>query len=229
MPSSSSTPPPPRYNVYGNHHKYDRKYERQPGAPVRSSADMTFYDDSKRTPPAIEVLPPRPTEARRQSRRFNAHARRNGGRREPEAHLLSLVFPLIAGVTGTIVFGYAGENILTVPSITVLVGIFFIGFGFLTANALFAVYLVEAYPAYAGPVLVNVSSFRLIVGFIMSFKATQWIQDIGFLRSFGIYGGALALSCLGLPFVYFYGKRIRAWTAGTLAPSQPLDEQRPGA
>ncbi|KAL8354867.1 hypothetical protein RB601_000577 [Gaeumannomyces tritici] len=155
----------------------------------------------------------------------NAHARRNGGRREPEAHLLSLIFPLAAGITGTVVFGYAGQNILTVPSITVLVGIFFIGFGFLTANALFSVYLVESYPAYAGPVLVNVSSFRLIVGFIMSFKATQWVQDIGFLNSFGIYGGALAVSCLGLPFVYFYGKRIRAWTAGTLAPSMAKDDR----
>lgn len=76
------------------------------------------------------------------------------------------------------------------------------------------------------PVLVNVSSFRLIVGFIMSFKATQWVQDIGFLASFGIYGGTLAASCLGLPIVYFYGKRIRAWTAGSLAPSSAPDEPR---
>jgi hypothetical protein len=73
-------------------------------------------------------------------------------------------------------------------------------------------------------VLVNVSSFRLIVGFIMSFKATEWVQDLGFLKSFGIYGAALGASCLGLPFVYYYGKRIRAWTAGTLAPSVTKDD-----
>lgn len=80
----------------------------------------------------------------------NFHARRNGGRREPEAHLISLVIPLLAGIAGPLVFGYAGQHIRDLPSIVVLAGIFLIGFGFLTANALFSVYLVESYPAYAG-------------------------------------------------------------------------------
>ncbi|KAH8886736.1 MFS general substrate transporter [Thozetella sp. PMI_491] len=149
----------------------------------------------------------------------NAHARRNSGRREPEAHLISLIIPLAAGVAGPLVFGYAAQNIKTLPSIVVLVGIFLIGFAFLTANTLFSVYLVESYPAFAGPVLVNVSSFRLIVGFAMSFNATTWIEQLGFLESFGIYSGSLALVSLGLPFVYLYGKRIRSWTAGQLQPS----------
>jgi MFS family permease len=150
----------------------------------------------------------------------NAHARRNGGRREPEAHLLSLIFPLMAGIAGPVLFGYAGENIAHISSFVALTAVFLIGFGFLTANTLFSVYLVESYPAYAGPVLVNVSSIRLIVGFAMSFNATSWIENIGFFKSFAIYSGALAISCLGLPFVYKYGKRIRSWTAGRLAPEE---------
>lgn len=81
----------------------------------------------------------------------NWHARaRGGGRREPEAHLLSLVLPLLCGIAGPLLFGYAGENIATVPSIVLLVAVFLIGFSFLTANAVFSVYLVESYPAYAG-------------------------------------------------------------------------------
>ncbi|TLS22097.1 uncharacterized protein PpBr36_09239 [Pyricularia pennisetigena] len=155
----------------------------------------------------------------------NLHARRNGGRREPEAHLISLIFPLICGIIGPIVFGYAGQNINRLPGIVVLVGIFFIGFSFLTANALFAVYLVESYPNYAGPVLINVASFRLIIGFIMSFKAVDWVQDLGFFKSFGIYSIALGVACLGLPFVYFYGKRIRMWTAGRLDPPLPTGKK----
>jgi hypothetical protein len=80
----------------------------------------------------------------------NAHAKRNGGRREPEAHLLSLIVPLMAAVAGPILFGYAGQNIGRVSPMVILTGIFLIGFGFLTANTIFAVYLVESYPAFAG-------------------------------------------------------------------------------
>jgi hypothetical protein len=70
------------------------------------------------------------------------------------------------------------------------------------------------------PVLVNVSSWRLIVGFAMSFKATDWVQDMGFLAGFGVYSAALAAaSIIGLPIVYIYGKRIRDYTAGRLAPA----------
>jgi len=170
----------------------------------------------------------------------DAHARRHGGRREPEAHLLSLVLPLLAGIGGPLLFGWAGQNIRTVPAAVVLVGVFLMGFAVLTANTLFSVYLVESYPAYAGfvppprasvsrsapranrarrPVLVNVSSFRLIVGFALSFNATSWVENLGFLKSFGLYSAVLGAAALLLPVMYLYGKRIRAWTAGRLEPS----------
>lgn len=50
----------------------------------------------------------------------------------------------------------------------------------------------------------------------MSFDATTWVENLGFLKSFGIYSGALGITALGLPLVYFYGKKIRAFTAGNL-------------
>ncbi|KAJ2901908.1 hypothetical protein MKZ38_001260 [Zalerion maritima] len=146
----------------------------------------------------------------------NFIAKRNGGKREPEAHLISLIIPLIAGILGPFVFGYAAENINKLPSIVVLIAVFLIGFGLLTANTIFSVYLIESYPQFAGPVLVNVSSSRLIVGFATSFDVTRWIQDIGFFKTFGLYSLALTVACLFLPLVYIYGKRIRAWTSGRL-------------
>lgn len=66
------------------------------------------------------------------------------------------------------------------------------------------------------PVLVNVSSFRCIIGFALSFRATAWIEERGFLGSFGIYAGVLGGAGLLLPIMYFYGKRMRQWTAGTV-------------
>lgn len=79
------------------------------------------------------------------------------------------------------------------------------------------------------PVLVNVSSFRLIIGFGMSFDATTWVQQLGFLRSFAIYSGALAFLSLGLPLVYIYGKRIRAFTGGKLAGAYAEEEREAAA
>ncbi|KAF3768741.1 MFS general substrate transporter [Cryphonectria parasitica EP155] len=144
----------------------------------------------------------------------NWHAKKAGGRREPEAHLVSLVLPLLCGIAGTVLFGYAADNVSTVPIIVFLISIFLIGFAFLTANALLSVYLVESYPGYAGPVLINISSFRLIIGFALSFDATTWVEQLGFMKSFCIYAAALGIVTLGLPLVYFYGKKIRAFTAG---------------
>lgn len=68
------------------------------------------------------------------------------------------------------------------------------------------------------PVLVNVSSSRLIIGFIMSFNVTTWIEQLGFLKNFGIYSAALAGVSMLLPVMYKYGKPMRAWTAGRLEP-----------
>lgn len=50
----------------------------------------------------------------------------------------------------------------------------------------------------------------------MSFNATTWVEDLGFLNCFSIYSGVLGFVSLGLPLVYYYGKRIRAYTAGKL-------------
>lgn len=53
----------------------------------------------------------------------------------------------------------------------------------------------------------------------MSFDVTTWVQDLGFFKAFGLYSLVLAIVGLFLPVFYFYGKRIRQWTAGRLAAS----------
>lgn len=80
----------------------------------------------------------------------NTVAKRNGGRREPEAHLLNLILPLALAIVGTMMFGYAGQHVLTAHWSILLIGIFFIALGFLTSNTVFSVYIVESYPQWAG-------------------------------------------------------------------------------
>ncbi|MBE7181646.1 MAG: hypothetical protein INR71_10655 [Terriglobus roseus] len=80
----------------------------------------------------------------------NFHARRNGGRREPEAHLWSLIVPLICMIIGTILYGYSGQHVNDTPTIALLIGVFFISLGFLAGNSVLSVFVVESYPQWAG-------------------------------------------------------------------------------
>jgi MFS family permease len=84
----------------------------------------------------------------------NAVAKRNGGQREPEGNLLNLVIPLLFGITGCLLFGYAGEHLKTTHWSVLLTGIFCIALGFLTANTVLSVYMIESYPQWAGYVII---------------------------------------------------------------------------
>ncbi|KAE9983493.1 hypothetical protein BLS_004266 [Venturia inaequalis] len=156
----------------------------------------------------------------------NAVARRNGGQKEPEGNLLNLILPLILVIIGSILFGYAGEHIKTVHWSVLLLGIFGISLGSLTANTVLSVYIIESYPQWPGPVLVNVASWRCIIGFAMSFHATTWVEERGFLGSFGLYAGVLVVIACFLPVIYIFGKRIRQWTAGTVKMEQSPSEKK---
>lgn len=68
------------------------------------------------------------------------------------------------------------------------------------------------------------SSFRLIAGFLISFKAADTILAIGFLKTFAIYSSIMALFSLLLPAVYKYGKRMRLWSAGKLEGSSTVSD-----
>lgn len=68
------------------------------------------------------------------------------------------------------------------------------------------------------------SSFRLIAGFLISFKSADMILSIGFLKTFGVYAGIMAVFSLMLPLVYKYGKRMRLWSAGKLDAAARADE-----
>ena len=142
----------------------------------------------------------------------NAMARRNGGAREPEHHLLNIVMPLFFGLVGTFVFGWAGQN--NAHWAVLMAGSFLIIFGALVVLSVINVFVVESYPMWAGPVLVNVSSLRIIIAFFVSSKSTAWIAERGFLNTFVIYAEIIIVVSLGVPALYFFGRKLRQWTAG---------------
>ena len=64
------------------------------------------------------------------------------------------------------------------------------------------------------PVLVNVSSLRLIISFFLASQATVWVAQRGLLAVFAIYAEAMLVLSLGIPGIFFFGKRLRQWTGG---------------
>lgn len=66
------------------------------------------------------------------------------------------------------------------------------------------------------PVLVNVSSLRIIIAFFLASRATVWVAEMGMLKTFSIYAEVMILLSLGIPLFYFFGKRMRSWTAGSI-------------
>jgi hypothetical protein len=62
----------------------------------------------------------------------------------------------------------------------------------------------------------------------MSFRATTWIEERGFFGSFEIYAAVLGGLTALLPIFYFYGKKLRQWTAGTIQNREVISE-KPGS
>lgn len=79
----------------------------------------------------------------------NAFAKKRG-RRLPENQLINLVLPTISAIIGSIVFGLAGQHPDKYPWPVFLLGLGLMSFGFLGANTVGAVYVLECYPQLAG-------------------------------------------------------------------------------
>lgn len=75
---------------------------------------------------------------------------RKTGKRLPEYQLLNLILPTVAAIIGTILFGLSGQYQDKYPWMMFLVGLGLMCFGFLGANTVGAVYVLECYPHLAG-------------------------------------------------------------------------------
>ncbi|KAJ0330738.1 hypothetical protein COL5a_003040 [Colletotrichum fioriniae] len=136
------------------------------------------------------------------------------GVRVPENQLVNLIIPTLAGIVGSIIFGLAGSNQAEYSYFTFLTGLGLMAFGFLGANTIGAVYVLECYPHLAGPALVNIASFRGLLAFILSFKISDWVVDMGYFDAMMIYTGLISAFAVFVPVVYFYGPAWRRrWPA----------------
>ncbi|KAK6221892.1 hypothetical protein LQW54_001112 [Pestalotiopsis sp. IQ-011] len=151
-------------------------------------------------------------------------ARRRGGRREPETLLLNIIFPCVLVLAGFSLYGHVADRIQSMSSILLLLGGFLSVWGYSCIFVTMQAFLLESYPNYAGPVLILFSSTKLIIGFALSFKATDWIKAHGFATILGMYAGLIGFIALfGVP-VYIWGKKFRARSAGIIGGGVPTED-----
>lgn len=139
-------------------------------------------------------------------------ARRNGGVHEPETRLLPLAIPIVVGVITAVLYGQGAAHPYNYHWFVYVwaVGAYF--FAFVGANIAAITYLLDSYPARAGPILVVICAFRGIISFGVSYGISPFIDTLGYDGAFNAFGGlTAAVGLLAVP-IYFFGKHIRGFT-----------------
>ncbi|KAL4863077.1 hypothetical protein BDV12DRAFT_206833 [Aspergillus spectabilis] len=139
-------------------------------------------------------------------------AKRNNGLHEPETRIISLIFPIIVGTFTAALYGQAGQYPEKYHWFIYVWAVAAYYFCFVGANIVAITYLLDSYPARAGPLLVIICAFRGIISFGTSYGTAPFVERHGYDGAFGTFAGLTALlGLLGVP-VYFWGKRIRGVT-----------------
>lgn len=135
--------------------------------------------------------------------------------REPEFQLPNLIVPFVASMTGCIIFGCAVQFHWHIA--VTLLGNTLLMIGSMTAATVLKTFIIESYPQWPGPVLVNVNTLRTVISFGFSSHASSWVQERGYLFIFGVYVAVLFIMSMFIPLFYVFGKKFRQWTSGKIA------------
>ncbi|UQC79425.1 major facilitator superfamily transporter [Colletotrichum lupini] len=141
-------------------------------------------------------------------------SKKKGGR-EAEHQLPNLILPIFFAITGALVFGYADQNHLHYA--VLLLGTFFLMTSTLITAPIVQNYVIESYPQWAGPVLVNVSTLRVFISFPLNTQVTTWLQELGPMK-FTVYLSIILLVVsTGIPILFIFGKKLRMKTSDKTA------------
>ncbi|GAA5848855.1 hypothetical protein JCM8547_006367 [Rhodosporidiobolus lusitaniae] len=143
-------------------------------------------------------------------------AKRNNNVREAEHRL-----PVLLPFTLCLVLGLASLGISATKGdswpVPVIVGTGINAIG-VTGTAVVALaYGVDCYSSYAGQLLTLATIFKNITAFGISYGVVDWVLDPawGWDRAMGLWAGVMTLITLFAVPLYFYGKRLREWSAGS--------------
>ncbi|KAL0940608.1 uncharacterized protein CTRU02_203371 [Colletotrichum truncatum] len=136
-------------------------------------------------------------------------ARRNHGVHEPEPRLIAWIFPMVTALILTVLYGYVlkkPESYHWMAIVSVVDGYLIVLMGVSTVGT---AYLIDSHPSHAGAILVALPVTRGLMGFGLSKHTTEYINNLGPVRTFGIYAAISAAFCLLGIIMYFTGKKVR--------------------
>ncbi|KAH8671724.1 major facilitator superfamily domain-containing protein [Xylariales sp. PMI_506] len=176
------------------------------GAPYNWPDSSTSYVNCGQIVTALVALPVFGQGSDKLIRWF---ANRRGGVHEPETRLIPLIIPMIIGTFTAVLYGLAADNPNQYHWFVYVWAVAAYYFAFVGANIVAITYLLDSYPARAGPLLIIICAFRGIISFGVSYGVTPLTQSLGYTGAFSIFGGlTAALGLMGIPF-YIWGKQIR--------------------
>ncbi|GAT28740.1 LOW QUALITY PROTEIN: MFS transporter [Aspergillus luchuensis] len=157
--------------------------------------------------------------------------KRNRGIREPEMRLPAIIPYVIVSIIGNFVvaFGYqyqwdwrvsmfirgreACALMRTAHQAIVIIGYTAAGIQVAAIPAITSTYAVDSYKPVAGSIFVSITVNKNVWGYGFSEFITPWVEKSGFVKPIMLNMSLAVLWCLfAIPF-YFYGKRLRKWTA----------------
>ncbi|KAG9942010.1 MFS general substrate transporter, partial [Aureobasidium melanogenum] len=140
---------------------------------------------------------------------------RNNGVREPEMRLPALLPFAICTIIGSVILSVGFQD--GWPwEVVVIVGFTLIGIQVAAVSGIAITYVVDCYKPAAGEFLVCATVFKNVWGYGMSKFLNDWIVQIGYVGPLMTIA-ALSLGCMlfGAVPLYFYGKKLRGWSAGS--------------
>ncbi|KAJ5707624.1 Major facilitator superfamily domain general substrate transporter [Penicillium malachiteum] len=138
--------------------------------------------------------------------------RKNGGIREPEMRLPTMIIYVVIMIIGNFIVAF-GYEYKWDWRIIVIVGYTAAGIQVAALPAIVSTYAVDSYKPVAGSVMVAVTVNKNLWGYGFSKFITVWCTESGFVKPIMLNMALCTLWCLFAIPCYFYGKKLRGLTA----------------
>ncbi|KAJ4408192.1 hypothetical protein N0V82_009766 [Gnomoniopsis sp. IMI 355080] len=143
-------------------------------------------------------------------------SRRNDGLRHAEHYLPAFILPIIAGVSGLLIFGIGFEHRPSSPFF-VYVAYAFTTFSFGGLSVASTLWVTEAFPQWATSALVVVGGSSYLLSFGVTLSLPQLIALHGFeALSIALAVSIMVLGVVAVP-IAFWGKEVRQYVHGRWA------------